>query len=297
MGLRTSARWVHYGAMKSSATKPAERASRTPTAQRDPNFVFALAKGLDILASFSGAEQLGNQDLVGRTGLPKATVSRLTSTLVQLGYLQVDPITRKLRIGSRLLGMGMSMQRNIGLHEVARPLMERLSRDTGLTVSFGTRDRLGLAFLEVIRPDDPRHLVTNTAAGSVLPLESTAIGLAYVVAAPVKERAEILQGLHRRHGGDWESVRLRIEQAHKDYVRHGFVVAQRSWGREVSAVAVPLLLPGQGALYSFHCAGPARALPAVRAKKEVGPLLAATVKRIADGMIQAERARSTPSEP
>jgi len=253
-------------------------------APRDPNFVFALAKGLEVLAAFSDGEHLGNQDLVQRTGLPKATVSRLTSTLVQLGYLSVEPGSRKFCMGARLLGMGASVQRDIGLHQVARPFMERLSHETQMTVSFGTRDRLGLVFLEVVRPPDATQLIVNTDVGSVLPLASTAIGLAYLVAAPVRERAQILRRLRERHAGDWDVLRANIERAHQDLECQGFVVAQRSWGRNVSAVGVPLWLKHSQALYAFHCAGPATSLPMSFIRKDVGPRTVATVRAIADAM-------------
>ena len=73
-------------------TVPAKRSrfihQHDGTTQDNPDFVQSLAKGLEILSAFSGGSSLGNQQLVKLTGLPKATVSRLTTTLVTLGYLQ-----------------------------------------------------------------------------------------------------------------------------------------------------------------------------------------------------------------
>ncbi len=245
-----------------------------PLAVQDhPDFVHALAKGLEILAAFSGGAWLGNQQLVKLTGLPKATVSRLTTTLVLLGYLQLDSPSRKLRMGTRVLGMGVTVQREIGLQRIARPFMEALSKDIDLTVSYGTRDRLGLVFLEVVRPPTRTRLVTNTDVGSVLPLASTSIGLAYIVAAPVKERSQILQSLSRRHGAEWTELRQNIEKAHLEYERQGFVITQRSWGRDVNGVGVPMRLPEHNELYAFHCAGPASQLPMQRICREIAPKL------------------------
>lgn len=243
----------------------------TPT--DNPDFVQSLAKGLEILSAFSGGASLGNQQLVKLTGLPKATVSRLTTTLVTLGYLQPDAQSRKLQMGTRVLGMGVTIQREVGLQRVARPFMEALSRELELTVSFGTRDRTGLVFLEVARPPSSARLVTNTDVGSVLPLASTSIGLAYIVAAPVKERTQILQSLSKRHKDEWPQLRLNIEKAHLEFQRQGFVITQKSWGRDVNGVGVPLQLPERRALYAFHCAGPASQLPLQRIRREVGPRL------------------------
>lgn len=156
---------------------------------------------------------LGNQQLADLTGLPKATVSRLTSTLVSLGYLRTDPITRKHFMGTRLLGMGASVQRRIGLQRIAHPYMTQLSAETGLTITLGTRDRLGLVILEVIRPPAVHRLVTNIDVGTVLPLASTALGLAYIVAAPIREQTQILESLRSRFSDEWPILRQRIEQA------------------------------------------------------------------------------------
>ena len=250
------------------------------TKEQKDHYLPRLAKGLEILSAFSGGASLGNQQLVKLTGLPKATVSRLTTTLVTLGYLQPDTQSRKLQMGTRVLGMGVTVQREVGLQRVARPFMEALSRELELTVLFGTRDRTGLVFLEVARPPSSARLVTNTDVGSVLPLASTSIGLAYIVAAPVKERAQILQSLNKRHKDEWPQLRLNIEKAHLEYQRQGFVITQKSWGRDVNGVGVPLQLPERHMLYAFHCAGPASQLPLQRIRREIGPRLVGMISDI-----------------
>ena len=48
---------------------------------KDRNFVTALARGLDVLRCFRPGEvSLTNLDLSERTGLPKPTISRLTTS-------------------------------------------------------------------------------------------------------------------------------------------------------------------------------------------------------------------------
>ena len=57
-------------------------------AEKERQVVTALARGLSVLRSFrQGDRFLGNQEIAERTGLAKATVSRLTHTLTVLGYL------------------------------------------------------------------------------------------------------------------------------------------------------------------------------------------------------------------
>ena len=56
----------------------------------DRRFVWALARGMEILRAFEpGRGPLGVGEIAALTGLPKPTVSRLTYTLAELGYLRV----------------------------------------------------------------------------------------------------------------------------------------------------------------------------------------------------------------
>ncbi len=256
--------------------------STEPAESQRPDFVTSLAKGLEVLAVFERGDMLGNLDLVARTGLPKTTVSRLTGTLVTLGYLRLDERSRKYTIGARMLGIGASVQRHIGLQRIARPFMELLAQELDTTVILGARDRTGLVFLELVRP--PRNLLTvNTDSGSVVPIASTSIGLAYLVAAPVIERVRLLESLRRHHSKDWEEVRKTIETAHTDYARQGFVVSQHTGKGTVSGVGVPVVLGSKG-VYTFACAGPSFELSLARLTKVLGPRLAHTVAKIKNAM-------------
>ena len=247
-----------------------------------PDFVSSLAKGLEVLAVFERGDMLGNLDLVNRTGLPKTTVSRITGTLAALGYLRLDDRTRKYTIGARMLGIGASVQRHIGLQRTARPFMEALAQELDITVILGARDRTGLVFLELVRP--PRNMLTvNTDSGSVVPIESTSIGLAYLVTAPLIERVRVLESLRRHHQDNWDEIRKNIERAHTDYARQGFVVSQHSGKGTVSGVGVPLALGSRG-VFTFACAGPSFELPLARLTKVLGPRLTDTVAKIKEAM-------------
>ena len=75
-------------------------------------------------------------------------------------------------------------------------------------------------------------------------------------------------------------------QAHQQSARQGFVISQRSWGREVNAVGVPLGLPEQQLVVAFHCAGAASQVPLARMRREIGPRLVETVQAIAQALRQ-----------
>lgn len=258
-----------------SATPPAP----TGTEERRPGFVDALAKGLRILAAFEHDAALGNSELAESLGLPKATVSRLTGTLVTLGYLQVDDQSRKYMLGSRLLGLGANLQRHIRLQRAARPMLQELADTLNLNVVIGTLDGVHVLMLEGSRAPRGR-LTVNYVMGSHMPLGTTAIGMGCIIAAPMRERARLLEELRRAHPDDWTQVRERVEQAHADCKRQRFIVSVKSDGEMIAAAAVPFI-GENGRAFCFAAIGPAAELPRTRLLQHVGPALADRVDDLA----------------
>ena len=75
--------------------------------EKDYRFNTALARGLAILKAFGPDNRpIGNAEIAKRVGLPKATVSRLTFTLTELGYLKYDDDIGRYSLGPAILSLG-----------------------------------------------------------------------------------------------------------------------------------------------------------------------------------------------
>ncbi|MEC7962456.1 MAG: helix-turn-helix domain-containing protein, partial [Pseudomonadota bacterium] len=90
-----------------------KRMADTATAEgedlsNDRQFVTALQRGLDILRAFRPADLdgLSNREIAERTGLPNSTISRLTYTLLKLGYLTYADGTGRYKVGLPALSLG-----------------------------------------------------------------------------------------------------------------------------------------------------------------------------------------------
>ncbi|MCZ7655075.1 MAG: helix-turn-helix domain-containing protein [Rhodocyclaceae bacterium] len=78
--------------MAKTTRKASIKKNATRRTAKDRQFVPALARGLDILRAFTPRHPvLGNNEIAQRAHLPKPTVTRLTYTLTQLGYLNYSP--------------------------------------------------------------------------------------------------------------------------------------------------------------------------------------------------------------
>jgi DNA-binding IclR family transcriptional regulator len=102
------------------------------TGARKPAYAApALEKGLDILELLAdAAEPLAARAIAERLRRSKAEIFRMVFVLVERGYLVRDTDDR-LRLTNRLFELGMRTPRPRQLTEIAIPVMERLSGETG----------------------------------------------------------------------------------------------------------------------------------------------------------------------
>jgi DNA-binding IclR family transcriptional regulator len=262
----------------------AKRAPR-PRASRDHRqFVTALARGLDILRCFSRKDRsLGNTEIAARTKLPKATVSRLTFTLTQMGYLTYSADTGRYALSVGVLAFSNAYLGNLDVRNVARPLMQELADRLPATVSLGAPDPSSdhMVFLEICQGAEQMFRI-SMEVGSRVPHGWTAMGRAYLAALPPEARAERI-ALWRKETpkGRWDDIQAGIERAVRDYERYGFCLSVGEWNKDVWAVGVPMI-PREGPrILALNCSGPLFDITRSQIVQDVGPRLLALRDRVA----------------
>ena len=218
----------------------------TESESKDRLFVTALARGLAVLAAFRGGEpQLSNQDLASRTGLPKSTVSRLTYTLTQLGYLDQDPASGRYQLGLAVLELSAATLASFDARRVIAPKMQQFAEAHGVSVSLAVREGLDMMYLETVR--SRARVTVQLSVGSRVPLATTAIGRAYLAAMPAAERNTLMPALAVQYGADWPQIAASLDAALADYQQRGYCSSFGEFQPEVFAVAAPVppLAPGQ----------------------------------------------------
>lgn len=259
----------------------ADSAARTPgaAAEHDRKFVVALARGLEVLRAFTPSEGLlGNQEIATRTGLPKATVSRLTYTLMRLGYLSHFARLGKYQLAPAAMSLGYSALANMRVREVARPFMQELADYSRASVALGTRDRLSLVYIENCRSQT--GVTLRLDVGARIPIATTAMGRALIAALPVCEREFLFGHIARNEGSRWPHVRAGLEQAIEDLGRRGFTLSHGDWQPDVSAVGVPLVPADGSGAFAFNCGAPAYQVTRERLETDIGPRLVNLVRNV-----------------
>jgi DNA-binding IclR family transcriptional regulator len=245
-------------AAKNKKAKTRKSSDHAPTARanEDRHFVVALARGLQLLACFRERDRLlGNQELARRCGLAKSTVSRLTYTLMKLGYLTYVEESAKYALGSATLSLGSAMLGQLDIRKLAHPLMQELADFSRCLVSLASRDGMSMIYIDTARGSAPVTLSLDT--GSRIDLISSAAGRAYLSAISAKARDEVVDAARDSVDATrWRDLKRGLTQSLLDIRKMGVCCSLEDWHKDVNSIAVPVR-PGSGLPpMAISCGGP-----------------------------------------
>lgn len=239
--------------------------------------VEALARGLRILEVLSRTTgSLGNGQLARRTGLAPSTVSRLTDSLVQLGYLRVDPASGAYVLTPKNLRLGYPVLVNLPLGGRAYRALDRLTQTTGMTSAIAVRDDLHVTYLSAARSRRPGSVVL--AVGGRLPLAQSAAGIAYLRAMDEPQRSRTLDRVRR----DLEKRGRPAAAFERLLADHStpYVLSVGNWHEDVGGVATGFRTAGE--LYAITLIARTEELELADIAGDLAPALLDAASDIAD---------------
>lgn len=149
--------------------------SMTNTPKTGP--VPALERALSILEKLARSRQgLTLSQLSRYLELPKSSVHCLLLTFERCGYLNRDSHSGRFRLGLRICDLASAALRNVGLRDLAAPLLRQLQERTGLTVHLAILERGQAVIVEKCEP--PGSSQVPTWLGKCMDLHCTALGKA-----------------------------------------------------------------------------------------------------------------------
>jgi IclR family transcriptional regulator, pca regulon regulatory protein len=138
-----------------------------------PDFVEALARGLDVLACFDDRHpRMSLTEIAAATGLARPTARRLLLTLAELGFVrQTDGA---FTLTPKVLRLGLAYVGSLGLWDVARPHLAELVGQTGESSSMAQLD--GSDIVYVARVSVPKIITLRVVIGTRFPALQTSQG-------------------------------------------------------------------------------------------------------------------------
>src|SRR5215831_6861676 len=209
-------------------------------ARRDtsPDFIEALARGLDVIRAFQPHHPVMSLAAVaGATGLARPTARRILLTLEQMGYVRA--VTGGFELTPRVLELGMSYVLSRNLWEVARPHMERLVARTRESSSIAQLD--GPDIVYVARVAVPKIVALAVTIGTRFPAMQTSLGKVLLAALPPGEAQRVLaepsrSGIPPRIAFSGEECAARLREVRA----RGWALTDEELAAGIRSVAAPL---------------------------------------------------------
>lgn len=232
----------------------------------------SLRRGFDILRAFRATDSsLSNREIVERTALPKATVTRLTFTLVRMGYLRQTAPAGRYSLGEKISLLGQGLLRDLPVRRIARPMMEAFAREHEMSVALGTGEGTQVVYLDVCSGSELVGL--RLRIGTLLPMESTAMGLAYLSALPEAEREARFTAIQVAAGPSGGSLVARLRREVHKTATDGFSVVVGEARPQIYGAGAPIWLDEGRMVLAMNCGSRRPNQSVDRYRKVLGPAL------------------------
>jgi len=220
----------------------------------------------------------GVTDIADRVGLPKSTVSRLLSTLEDVGAVEQIEAGGDYRIGGGLVEIAAAARPGRTLVAASRPQMLELARRTGEATGLSVPDGLDMLYLDQVNPDT--ELQVRDWTGARIPLHAVPSGQVVLAAMSDAELdAYLARPLERFAANtivDPQALRARIA----DVSRLGYAWAVEEFADGLSSMAAPIRNTLGSVVGALHVYGPTYRLPGERSPADLGALVSEAASRI-----------------
>jgi IclR family pca regulon transcriptional regulator len=203
-----------------------------------PDFIEALARGLEVITAFAPHRPtMSLTEVATATGLARPTARRILLTLQELGYVRADGAGFTLT--PRVLDLGVAYVRSMGLWDVARPHMEKLSARTNESCSIAQLD--GSDIVYVARVAVPKIVALAVQIGTRFPALQTSLGKVLLAALTPEEVDRVLaeptrSGLEPR----WQPDRAERDAELREVRARGWALTDQQLTLGIRSVAAPV---------------------------------------------------------
>lgn len=242
-----------------------------------PRFTESLSRGLEILRCFSPSKpSLSNKEIAQLTGLPKPTVTRLTFTLLERGFLRKGADGRKFRLGSASLAIAYPLLASFQIRQLLRQQLQSIADHTGGSVALSMLDRMDMICVEACRKFTAPDFLMDI--GSTAPVWAGAEGWAAIAGHAPESRDRILDAIRRNQSEKYLEHRESIQRGLDSVTTFGYCVSEHMAGS--THVNVPVRKPVNGEQMVVTCAIATSDVRPGWIEQDVGPRLVTAVQNI-----------------
>jgi IclR family transcriptional regulator, pca regulon regulatory protein len=200
-----------------------------------PDFIEALARGLEVLRSFRPDRRVSTlSEIAADTGLARPTVRRILKTLEALGYVRTAD--RGFVLAPRVLELGMTYINALDMWDVARPHMEKLVAQTNESTSMAQLDEGDIVY--VARVAVPKIVTLSVSIGTRFPAYATSMGKVLLAAQDLNDIDFDLAGSSRSGiTAKWQPTEQELLRELREVRAKGWALADQDLAPGIRSIA------------------------------------------------------------
>ena len=257
------------------------------SAEKDYRINTSLARGLSVLKAFGPDNRpIGNAEIASRVNLPKATVSRLTFTLTELGYLNYEEDIGRYSLAPAVLTLGYDVMAQMEIRDIARPYMQELADYADASIYLGVPNGIEIIYVEACRT--PASMAIRLGVGSRIPMHSTGMGRAYLAALAEPAREALVARIAESQGDEWPAARDAMNREIAKAQKVGFALSRGDWISEAHSAGAVIRDANGVPVYAVNVGGLRSIITNERLEADLGPRVLAVARKIehvAKGML------------
>lgn len=223
----------------------------TGAAQKDPEYLSTLERGLSVLRAFDDEHpEMRLAEVAERTGLSPAVARRCLNTLVALGY--VGQYGRNFLLRPEVLSLAAAFHSSMNLDQLCIPPLQTLRDETGDSASLAVISGPDILYLAHVSTN--RRIRLGANVGTRFPLHATSLGKVMLAFRPPEEVERFLERapfakFTERTVATANVMRSRLE----DIRMRGYDSALDELDFGIVSVAVPIFDSNRQAIAAINC--------------------------------------------
>ncbi len=153
-----------------------------------------VVRAIKVLRHIAAGRSVANHSKAAREiGINRTTLLRLLHTLEAEGLIERVPGSGEFGLGTAMIELAAQKLLSLDVAQVARPALERLSAQLGLSCHLGILERREVVY--VLRSAPDAHLVSNVRVGTRLHAHASSMGRVILAHMPREDVDALYNGI------------------------------------------------------------------------------------------------------
>jgi IclR family acetate operon transcriptional repressor len=241
--------------------------------------VQSVRRAFAVLQSLS-LGPAGVSEIAERTDLPKSTVSRLLSTLVEVGAVEQSDLLGVYGLGELIIDLSSAASPGRNLIAIVRPHLVELVDHVGEAAGLGMLEAGQVYYHDQV--DGDHQVQVRDWTGESVDAHVVSSGLVLLAYATDDVRSEFLAGPLERWTEHSVTDPVLVARRFEEARRAGFAWVYEEMSEGLNSVAAPIFNPAGMAIAAIHVHGPSYRFPEPGKSAAIAAAVVATAQRITD---------------